>query len=361
MLLNFCTLFDSNYLDKGLVLMDSLYESCKAYNLYVLPMDKKCFEILSRLELPNVIVVDYDDFEDADLVSVKNERTRAEFCWTCTAKLIQYIFRKYQVEICTYIDADLFFYKDPYILIEEMLQEKKSVQIVRHNFCRYERKYNEKKSGIYCVEFNTFLNDQDGNKVLESWVADCLNDCSYGKNEEVLGDQKYLNKWLEIYNCINVLGNLGAGIAPWNINRFKIQSINKKLYYTDSETHKKGEIVFYHFQNVRFRDESHVYCCDVLKSNYPGATILYEHYLSRIMKKKRMLKNQFDLNLYLYEHPADMENRYGKNNIPRKKLDRFRNMTIHKFIAKINRKLVVLLYYKRMKAVTIDIHEEIRV
>ena len=43
--------------------------------------------------------------------------------------------------------------------------------------------------------FNTFLNDPEAIKVLDSWVNDCITECSYGITEDVMGDQKYLEKW----------------------------------------------------------------------------------------------------------------------------------------------------------------------
>ena len=50
----FCTLFDSNYIDKGLVLYDSMCECIGEFKLYVFAFDEKCFELLSRMKLQNM-------------------------------------------------------------------------------------------------------------------------------------------------------------------------------------------------------------------------------------------------------------------------------------------------------------------
>ena len=44
-----CTLYNTLYLDKGLVLYDSLRECAKDFKLYVLCMDDKCYEVLAGL------------------------------------------------------------------------------------------------------------------------------------------------------------------------------------------------------------------------------------------------------------------------------------------------------------------------
>ena len=42
----FCTLFDSNYIDKGLVLYDSMVRTMPEFKLYAFAFDKKCEDIL---------------------------------------------------------------------------------------------------------------------------------------------------------------------------------------------------------------------------------------------------------------------------------------------------------------------------
>ena len=112
-MLTFCTLFDSNYLDKGLVLYDSMKECMENFKLYILAMDEKCREILNEMNLSNVVVISLREFEDEEMLQIKSVRSRAEYCWTCTASLIDYVFETYREEYCTYIDSDLCFYKNP--------------------------------------------------------------------------------------------------------------------------------------------------------------------------------------------------------------------------------------------------------
>ena len=95
-MLTFCTLFDSNYLDKGLVLQESLEKVIPDYKLYILAMDKQCESILKQLQLNHVVVISQEEFEDEELREIRKERSRAEYCWTCSASLIDYIFETYK-------------------------------------------------------------------------------------------------------------------------------------------------------------------------------------------------------------------------------------------------------------------------
>lgn len=362
MKLYMCTLFDSNYLDKGIVLHESLEKNCRYYELYILPMDKKCGDVLQDMKLNNVTVLDYDDFEDDELRSIKTERSRAEFCWTCTAKEIKYVLDKYRVPFCTYIDSDLFFYEDPSILIEEMNRGGDDVQIVRHNFQRFEAKDSEKSAGTYCVEFNTFNNNENGRRVLEKWERECVADCSYGKSENVMGDQKYLQTWPQEYDFINVTQNQGAGVAPWNINKFRYTKKQDKYVITDRETMKEYRLVFYHFQNVVYIDDDHISCCLVDREIMPEVKQIYEDYLRSIICTKKMLKEKYGVESLIRIHPADqaMGGKKQKESLQQRKRNAIKKgiiRSIRDFTYGRYRMIIHNLHWLNRKELVIDIRE----
>ena len=340
MKLNFCTLFDANYLDKGIVLYNSLEKLNIPFEIYVLPMDDKCSEILQIINKKYLTVIDYLDFLDDELKEIKGQRTRAEFCWTCTAKLIKYALTKYTLDNCTYVDADLYFYSNPQILFKEMINSNAKVQIVKNNFRRYEAPLFEKNAGRFCVEFNTFLNDPEAIKVLDSWVNDCITECSYGITEDVMGDQKYLEKWPLIYSCINITKNQGAGVAPWNINKFVIKKIDGKYIVFDKESKEKWPLVFYHYQNICFLENDVYYCCDIENDN-DVVRELYINYLLEIEQAKRYLKEKFNVFNRIAVHPAETEKETKlKGNSNNNLLEKIKQ---HGFFETIKRKL----YYYR--------------
>ena len=161
-MLTLCTLFNSNYLDKGLTLYESLEKFSNDFILYVLAMDDKCYNILTQENRKHLIAIDLKDFENEDLLKAKSNRSFGEYCFTCTASLIKYILTKYNSKYCTYIDADMYFYSDPICIIEEMNRRNASVQITGHRFNKFEAIERKNLVGEFCVEFNTFKNNKEG-------------------------------------------------------------------------------------------------------------------------------------------------------------------------------------------------------
>ena len=99
---------------------ESLSEHSSDFHLYVFAFDELTREILLQYKLDNVTVVSLDEFETPELKKVKQERSKAEYCWTCTSSTISYVLEKYGVADCTYVDSDLIFYSDPAVLIAEL-------------------------------------------------------------------------------------------------------------------------------------------------------------------------------------------------------------------------------------------------
>ncbi len=245
---NFCTLFDTNYLTRGLALYHSLDAHCNDFHLYIFAFNEKCYDILKDLNLPKVTLISLVEFEDEELLKVKPSRSIAEYCWTSTSSTILYVLEKYKVDSCTYIDADMFFYSTPKPIFDEL--GDKSILITEH---RYSPQYNKDlKAGKYCVQFITFKNDDRGLKALRWWRERCLEWC-YAKYEDgKFGDQLYLNDWTERFEGVHVLRHLGGGLAAWNIQQYDFVQENNNITGIEKTTGNKFDVIFYHFHYLRF-------------------------------------------------------------------------------------------------------------
>ena len=305
-MLTFCTLFDSNYLDKGIVLYHSLKASMKDnFKVYILAMDDKCYSILKDMRLSNAEVISLNEFMDEELVEIRKERSRAEFCWTCTASLLDYVFEKYQEEFCTYIDSDLYFYKNPEMLIREMIEAKCSVQIVEHGFGKGKRADRQvKNSGRFCVQFNTFKNDVYGREILNTWKRQCRDRCSMEVN--AMGDQKYLTDWPEKYTKVHVLKHQGGGVAPWNIVRYRHLK-NKEGYLLDKKTKHEFELIFYHFHQLEYMDNGLINI-NAFKHGFGiDEKMIYDiyiPYLKKLDEAKKMLLEEYGFMPMIISHPG---------------------------------------------------------
>ena len=301
----FCTLFNSNYLDKGLVLCDSLNHCSDNFKLYIFAFDDLTYDILSKLNIANVIPVKEEQFLDEQLREVKKKRTRTEYCWTCTPAIIQHVLEYYNEPNCTYIDADMCFYKSPEILWREIEQSKCNVSIIEHRFSnQFMKSTNEKLHGKYCVQFNTFINNEEGRRVLEWWKQKCIESCTMELNEEGFGDQKYLDQWKPLFGGVHEIEYVGAGVAPWNFSDYKLLEKNEEGIRLLYRKKQECDLIFFHYQNLKFIDDDRV---DIGIYNEVGKfddkllDLLYNEYAVKLAEYRRLLKDKFHFQFTPYE------------------------------------------------------------
>ena len=302
----FCTLFDSNYLDKGLVMYRSLKKVKRDFKMYILAMDEKCRNVLNDYNYKEIVVIPLDVFvKDNGLEEILKTRPRGEFCWTCTSFLIDYVLTEYNEEICTYVDSDLCFYSDPQCLINEM--GDKTVQIVEH---RYNPSISGKlvgsKSGRYCVQFNTFKNTPDSLELLRWWKEQCFESCtiSAGGNN-VWGDQGYLEKWGDKPD-VSVLQHPGGGVAPWNVIQYRLVTKDSAVVLEQKSTGKQFPLVFYHYHNISYieRNKVAISVYEPWKEDRSLIEHLYINYLRELDKTKSELNERYGFFPLLKSHPA---------------------------------------------------------
>ena len=279
-MLNYCTLFDSNYLTRGLAMYESLKKHSDSFHLYVFAFDELSYKLLKKMSLSDMSVISLDEFEDEELLKIKGDRSAGEYCWTCTPSTILYCIDTYDLESCTYLDADLYFYSNPIVLTEEM--RDKSVLITEH---RYTPEYDQSTtSGVYCVQFMTFKNDINGRKVLEWWRNSC-NDWCYARFEDgKFGDQKYLDDWTSRFDGVHELQNLGGGVAPWNVQQYDLLDDEFRL-------------IFYHFHNFKFLENARVELGGY-KLKKSVIDKLYKPYIRHLDELTERLKKYDDKNDY---------------------------------------------------------------
>jgi hypothetical protein len=217
---HFVTLFDSNYLPMGLCLHSSLMQRQEPFRLWIVCMDALAVEQLKVLDLPNVTLLPLAEVETPALLTVKPIRSRGEYCWTLTPFAPQFVFeRDASASRVTYLDADVFLYDSPQILLRELEESGKDVLITPHAYApEYER---SALSGIYCVQFMTFLRSEGGMQVMRWWQERCLEWCYDRYEDGKFGDQKYLDDWpVRFPSQVHVLRQVEKTLAPWNVGRF---------------------------------------------------------------------------------------------------------------------------------------------
>lgn len=290
-MMTFCTLFDSYYLDKGLTLYHSLENCTEAFRLYIFCFDDKSYEVLEALKLKHAVIVHHSRIEDEELLRIKKERSKAEYCWTCTPIIIEYVLKHYQEANCTYIDADLYFFRDPKPLFDEIRDAGANIVITEH---RFKDSWNGRRlcrrSGRYCVEFNYFDQSENAWEALTWWKEKCLEWCFHLYEPERMGDQKYLEKFPVLFKGVHELKHLGGGAAPWNLGQYRlVRAEDTGPVLMDKDTGREFPLIFYHFQNIRYLSEGMV---NVSSGTHSGKTkdAVYRPYLTEIEKSRRLLR-----------------------------------------------------------------------
>lgn len=242
----FCTYFDQHYLPRGLALYHSLQDQCPAFKLWVLCMDHEAFRLLTQLQLPNVIPIALEEFERNDelLLSAKQNRSTIEYYFTCTPSLPLYILDKWQeVDLITYLDADLFLFSNPQPLFDEM--QNGSIGIIGHRFSAHLLKL--EIHGIYNVGWLMFRRDSNALACLQWWRERCIEWCYDRLEGDRYADQKYLDDWPQRFQNVVVLQHKGANVAPWNLGNYHLS------YQEETNTVFIDEqpLIFFHFHALK--------------------------------------------------------------------------------------------------------------
>ncbi len=281
---HYVTLFDSLYLPQGLALHMSMVRHVQDFSLWILCVDDEAHELLTKLSLPNVRLLQVTKLETDELKRVKSGRTKGEYCWTLTPFAPRFVFEADStVARVTYLDADVWFRRNPAPIFAEFDASAKHVLITDHG---YAPEYDQSAtSGQYCVQFMTFARNT-GESVRSWWEHKCIEWCFARHEQGRFGDQMYLDDWPERFSeAVHVMQNKAWALAPWNATRFPFSTA-----------------IFYHFHGLQYGKKI------TLSNGYPLPKPLvahvYNNYL-RDLKTSQTLLN--DLNY----HPRDQNSRLG--------------------------------------------------
>ncbi len=300
-MLYFCTYFDSNYLANGLCLNESLQKYLgNNYHLFILCLDDKTVDVFNQVNKKNITIIKLGQLEqhNPELLIAKSNRKFYEYYFTLTPHLPLYLIEKYNhIDIITYVDADIYFYKSPEILINHL--EKSSTLIIPHFFSDANLHLNN--YGKYNVVFNSFKNDIYGVSCLKWWGQQCINWCYDYVDGDKFADQKYLDQFESKFKGVKVCTNRGANLAIFNIDNSTL-TLKKGVVFVNND-----ELIFYHFHKLR-KLNRHLYNANFLTpKDYQNKILqsIYTKYIRRIQYYERrynLIPNQTNRyeNKYIY-------------------------------------------------------------
>lgn len=221
---HYVTLFDDSFLPLGLALYQSLVEHAQPFHLWAVAVDEAVEAHLRALNLPRLSVIPLGEMETPELLAVKADRTRGEYCWTITPFVCQAVLdREPAAARATYVDADVLFLDDPRVLLAELDASGKHVLITEHAFApEYDRSHD---SGRFCVQFVTFDRSAEARRVMTWWQERCLEWCFARYEAGRFGDQMYLDHFPTLFGpAVHVVQQVEKTLAPWNVRHFAERS-----------------------------------------------------------------------------------------------------------------------------------------
>lgn len=273
----FCTYFDKNYLPKGLAMLSSFVKYNPKAVIYVLCFDNLTFKFIKGLKVNSIQAISLSEFEDKQLLEVKQSRSIVEYYWTCTPSLPLYVLKTYSFykAVC-YLDGDLFFYNS----IDPVLKELgvNSIYTVEHRY-PVGQEGREKTSGRFNVAFQIFRKDREGLKCLSRWRNQCLKWCFWKEEKGKMGDQMYLNEWPKLYKKLVISKHLGVDTAPWNVSQYKIWEKQGKVFVNEFP------LICYHFHQLQIKSKSSFEYASGYSFSKKIKDLIYKPYVKVLSKK----------------------------------------------------------------------------
>jgi hypothetical protein len=184
----------------------------------------------------SVEVVSVQDFPEVDFWAIRSTRSYKEFCWALGSVVSNVLLLK-ENKMTVYVDADTCFFSSPQSLIT--LCSNANASITPHRFPK--RLLSLEVNGKYNVGWVSFTPTPVGIAISNSWRKECEESTAYNAQEGVVGDQKYLDKWVDNYSGVLVLNDPGVNAAPWNHEGHSIFQKDGQWFVDEVP------LVFYHF------------------------------------------------------------------------------------------------------------------
>lgn len=306
----YCTLFDRNYLSRGLTLFLSLKRHVPNVKVVLLCLDKATYDALGALSLDAAELVLIEELEryDPTLVRARIGRSPAEYYFTCKAALMRYVaLSNKQISRITYLDSDLLCFADPTTLAADF--SSATVILTPHRFPPHLAEWEQ--YGRYNAGWVSTSTDEEGMQFIEWWRERCLEWCELKVVGEKFADQKYLDQVADAFPHSVVLPHSGVNAGPWRLADISIE-------YSDSKVLVEGyPLIFFHFHGLK-QIFGKLYDSGLHEYRVPLSSairkFIYQPYLTELCAAEEKLR----------QIPAEIRQRLISTRGPRSFIDRLR-------------------------------------
>ena len=229
----FCTLFDINYLPRGLALYASLRKVEPRSRLRVFCMDDRTHTVLEGLDLPGLTAIPLGT--SSGRIRSLRPSGRIERRWSTagprrhasfvTASSRSRVWTRSRTSTPTRSSSRI------------PGRCSASSATVRYRSCRTGTHpttgTSHETSGIYNVSGSRFTRDRAVSRCSNWWRERCLEWCYCRFEDGKFGDQKYLDDWPERFEGVRSCEHIGGGVAPWNVANYSLRERDGRLLVDD--------------------------------------------------------------------------------------------------------------------------------
>lgn len=245
---HYCTHFDHRYLSRGLAFIRSLRRHVPDATVWALCLDDDAFGILTHMQEPGVrpVAMGALEADDPELAMARRDgRSLVEYYFTCKASLITYVMRHtVEAEAVSYGDSDIFFFDDPQALYDEAGDAP--VIVTPHRFAPAMRHL--ENHGRFNAGWLVFRRCPEGLAALDWWRCRCIEWCRDTVDEanRRFADQRYIDRFAELFPHTHASRHLGANLAPWNVATVNF-SRRVDVILLDG----RDSLLFFHFHGIK--------------------------------------------------------------------------------------------------------------
>lgn len=229
-MIEYCTLFDANYLAQGLALYKSIDKHHANYRLHILAACEKSYVLLKDLNLPNVVLYSLAEVETDALRKIHPRLKHFEYVCALKPNLMLKVLQT--TDHVAYIDADSYFFSTGEHVINTFRTDSSiPLAITPHRFTPGRQHFI--RNGAYNAGF--IYAAREGIPCLEEWNRNCTE-----ARTGCMTDQQCLNGWPKQWNA-HIVKHKGLNLAPWNQEQYKY-SLRDGRVYVDGDL-----LIWYHF------------------------------------------------------------------------------------------------------------------
>ncbi|MDD4834070.1 MAG: hypothetical protein PHC44_04980 [Lutispora sp.] len=271
---NYCSIISKEYIQKGLLLYNSLEKHDQNFCLYFICLDEEVKSLLEIMKLEKSIILTIGQIENDDpkLANIKATRSKKEYAWTSKASIFLYLFKNYpEIDHILWLDGDIVFNSSPEPIFQEM--GLCSVLLTKERFKGQNIKLNN-IYGIYNTGLMGFKRDKNAINFIKWYRKKCIEWCYNKIIPGKWSDQMYLNKIHEKFNWIRVSKNIGINVTAWNIQGCRIEKVNDDIYIDGKK------LIFYHYSGFVYVNDEKFELCNYIDLQADVVKFIYIPYVS---------------------------------------------------------------------------------